>query len=223
MIVLLKCAMTTITTWALALLLWKAPPEKMASQYQLPGHEETVDQKTERYESIARDVIAVAYDANEKPLYVGLHGRAKTAATLLAIGFHESGFAHDVDIGPCYRGIDKKGGRCDGGASACVMQLKIGTGTTVEGWTQSDLFSDRQKCFRAALHLLKRSSKACLKFGPDYAFAAYAGGMCEFGHQRGLELLALVKRFYTHEAPPGVDSMFLIQPSTIVAIETPPS
>jgi hypothetical protein len=211
--------MNAITIWSMAFLLWKAPPEKMANQYQLPGYEETADQKTQRYQSIAEDVVAVAFDPAERPLYGGPNGRAKTVVTLLSVAFHESGFAKDVDIGPCYRGKNGKDQRCDGGASSCVLQIKIGAGTTTEGWTQADLFADRKKCFKAGKRLLARSFKACSRLGPDHLFDAFASGVCGLGNKRARELASLVSTFHGHAKPPGPDSEFLQE---LVAVQEEP-
>jgi hypothetical protein len=207
-----------IVLWALALITWKAPAEIAVHHNQYPGHTETVEQINARYLAIATDVATVAYDPAEKPLYAGAFGRARTMTTLLAVAFHESGFAHDVDVGPCYRGKDGKGSRCDGGRSACMLQRLVGTGTTPEGWTQADLFADRQKCFRSGLHRIASSFRQCGKLGPDYVFDGYAGGLCELSvngvsttrHTRGLELVSYSSDFYRHAPAPGADSAFLL-------------
>lgn len=192
--------LTPIVIWAVSLMTWKASPERLANQVSFPGNEETVEEKSSRYQQIAQAAADVAFDPNEHPVFLGSNARYRTLAALLAISFHESGYAKDVDIGPCYRGKDGKSERCDHGQSACLMQIKIGAGTTDEGWSQAELFSDRRKCFRAGLHLLQKSVKTCLKHGADFAFDGYAGGTCETpaSHKSGLQLLELSRDFYKH-------------------------
>lgn len=194
-----------------------APPAKLAAAYQLPGYEETVEEKQVRYESFASDLYEVVYDPSVKPLFGGKKGRAMTAATILGVAFHESGFAHDVDKGPCYRGRNGRDVRCDGGMSACVMQIKLGAGTTTlrshgfEGLTQADLFRDRKLCFRVGLHLIRRSFVACSKQGPEGKLNAYASGVCTLGLDKSKELLAIVRRFVADRSKiPGPDKLLLL-------------
>ena len=170
--------MNPVTSWLFSLMVAFAPPEARANSAQLPGHEETATQKEARYQSIADDLYAVAYDPNETPLFKGNKGRARTAALLLAIAYHESGFAHDVDIGPCYRGRDGQGARCDHGRSACVMQIHIGDKTTAQGYSRDELFADRKKCFRAGLALVRRSLSECRHLDSKHRLNAYASGVC---------------------------------------------
>lgn len=172
--------MNVIIKWIVAMMLAQSPPTRDAKHHQFGEWTETAEQREQRYASIAEDLWAVAYDPEQPPIYAGPQGRAATVALVLAVAYMESGFAPDVDKGPCYRG--KKGGpywsRCDGGRSACMMQLNIGNGTTAEGWSQEDLFADRQKCFRAAIRKLRGSVGACKALGPDAALNAYGQGYC---------------------------------------------
>jgi hypothetical protein len=208
--------MNTVIAWIMSLMVQVAPPERLAAVPQLPGWEETVEEKLERYESIAKDLYEVAYDPKTRPLYGGERGRAMTAATILGIAFHESGFAADVDKGPCYR-EGKFRERCDGGRSACLMQIQIGDGTTalrhgVEGLSQVDLFRDRKACFRAGLSLVRRSFASCAKAGSDAKLAAYASGRCDnpMGIVRSRELLGIARRFVADRSRiPGPDTTFL--------------
>lgn len=175
----------TLEAWALAILLAKAPLS-IADLPAYPGWEETQAERLERYQGIAHAAVEV--------------GRTRTTvAKLLAVSFHESGWARDVDLGPCYRGKDGKSPRCDGGRASCMMQVR----TDVHRWKSEDLFASREACFRAGLELLNRSGKACAKLGPLYAYDSYTGGACidgvSLGHSRGLELFSLVERFRTWE------------------------
>lgn len=208
--------MNIAATWILSLMTAVAPPDKLAAQPQWPGWEETVTEKKARYEAIAEDLYEVVYDPMVRSLYGGKHGRAMTAATMLAVIYHESGFARDVDQGPCYQG---KGAslRCDGGRSACMAQVQIGEGTTtlrshgIAGLTKADLFADRKSCFRIAEHLIRRSFTACAKQGPNAKLNAYASGVCTLGEDRSIEILSIARRFVADRSKlPGPDELFLL-------------
>jgi hypothetical protein len=202
--------MNPIVSWLFAMMVAFAPPEKTSKAYQFPGHEETVEQKTARYQSIAQDLYDVVYDPDADPVYGGPNGRRRTALLMLAIAFHESGFAHDVDIGPCYRGRDGQSARCDHGKSACVMQLHVGEGTTPEGYSQADLFADRKKCFRAALARIRSSLGECKHLDERHRLNAYASGVCTRGDEQSEELMDLVDKFGAKvAAPPEDDAAYM--------------
>ncbi len=181
----------TLEAWALAVMLAKAPLS-IADLPAYPGWAETQDERLERYRGIAHAAVEVG----------------KTRATvgeLLAVAFHESGFARDVDLGPtCYRGKDGKNTRCDSGRAVCVMQIRV----DVHKWTATELFGSREMCFKAGLEILNRSRKACGKLDASHAYDSYAGGSCldgvSLGHTRGLELFGLVSRFRAWEPLPGL-------------------
>jgi hypothetical protein len=122
-----------------------------------------------RYTEIASDLAAVVYDPAEAPLFSGPDGRAKTAALLASIAAHESTFRADVEDGRA---------RGDGGTSWCFMQLHIGSGKTVEGWTAQDVTSDRKLCFRAGLHIARESFRMCNGLAENELLGAYASGHC---------------------------------------------
>jgi hypothetical protein len=205
--------MSAVAEWLLGLMVAFAPPERAAKQEHFPGWEETVDARRERYASIAADLYALAYDPETKPIFGGKKGRARTAALLLAVAYHESGFARDVDLGPCYRGKDGKGARCDHGLSACLMQVRIGKGTTSEGWTQKELFEDRKKCFAAGLRLLRRSFSACKALPMKHRLNAYASGSCDKGHAGSERLMNMAEKFTTKLPLPGPDERHVVQRS----------
>src|SRR5512139_1111558 len=110
----------------------------------MPGHEETDDAKRARLTSIAEDAAAVALDPDVRPLFAGPLGREATAAAILAVAYHESGFAADVDSGRCYR-VGAFKSRCDHGRAVCLMQI------------QNADIADRRECFRVGLAGLRRS------------------------------------------------------------------
>ena len=197
--------MNPIVSWLFALIVAFAPPDKAAQAAQFPGHEETAEQKIERYKSIAQDLYDVVYDPEVEPVYPGSKGRARTALLMVAIAFHESGFAHDVDIGPCYRGRDGQSARCDHGRSACIMQMHIGGGTTPEGYTQAELFADRKKCLRSALARIRSSMGECKALDEKHRLNAYASGVCTRGDEQSEELASFVEKFAARVPMPAED------------------
>ena len=113
---------------------------------------ESIDDARDRYESIARDVVSVAFDESESPVFSGPEGRTQTALLMLSVASYESGYRKKVDDG-------RRLG--DHWHSYCLMQVRVGTGVTREGWTGRDLVTDRRLCFRAGLHILRSSFGAC--------------------------------------------------------------
>jgi len=197
--------MDAATTWLFALMTTFAPPERAATERAFPGWEETVEDRRERFAAIATAVRNVAFDPAEKPVFGGERGRARTAALLLAIAWHESGYSRDVDLGPCWRGRANDGPRCDHGRAHCLLQVHARDGKTLEGWTPAELHADREKCFRAGLHIVQRSFAACRKNPPQHRLAAYASGRCDAGQSGSERLLALGERFATRRKAPGPD------------------
>jgi hypothetical protein len=130
---------------------------------------ESVDDARARYESIARDVVSVAFDESESPLFSGAEGRTQTALLMLSVASYESGYRKVVDDG-------RRLG--DHSHSYCLMQVRVGTGVTREGWSGHDLVTDRTLCFRAALHILRSSFGACHALAVDDRLSAYATGHC---------------------------------------------
>ena len=194
-------------------MVYLAPPERLAILPAFPGWAETVDQRTARYESIANDIAAVVLDPEEKPLYGGPQGRGQTAALIVAVAFMESGFAPDVDKGPCYRGKDGKGLRCDSGRSASIMQIMVGDGRTKDGWKKADLFQDRTKAVRAALHLMHMSFAwgrsrvgARLERGslenPEMLFLDGYAGNTSLAHKRAVQRILLGRKLMGRPAMP---------------------
>jgi hypothetical protein len=172
--------------WIFAVLVALAPPDRYAPLQALPGWSETPAEREARYRTIAADLDAVI--AAAPPLFGGAGGKRETAALILAVAHHESGFAPDVDLGPCYRGRDGRSLRCDAGRAACVMQVR---GTPEE---QRELFADRRRCFREGLRLLRRSLSACSKLPPSKRLAAYASGSCAGGHKESADMIAAAQR-----------------------------
>jgi hypothetical protein len=160
--------MDPIIAWALAFMTAVAPPGRK-------GTRETYDEGALRYREIAKAAAAVAYDPDTAPLFEGQSGRARTLALLLSVAFYESGFLRHVDfgIGPRARG--------DSGQSWCLMQIMVGTGRTIQGWSGTDLVANRQRCFRAGLAMMKWSFQACRDKPSMELLDAYTSGSCERG------------------------------------------
>jgi len=160
----------------------------------IAGAKETHDEGIVRYGEIAESIIAVAYDPQEKPLFPGKFGRARTAALLASIALFESGYRKDVDLnlGPQARG--------DGGRSWCMVQVQLGkpnpatgktdlrialtkegyefTKDTSRGWSGEDLISDRRNCFRAGLRMASSSFTVCRNLPVLERLSAYTAGNC---------------------------------------------
>lgn len=132
---------------------------------------ETPEEGRARYHEIARAAAQVAYDPALRPVYGGPYGRAETMVLLLSIASYESGFRRDVDLG---LGKLSRGS----GIDSCLLQIRVGSGKTHEGWTHEDLVSDREKCFRAGLALIRKSFGACKKHDELDRLSAYARGRC---------------------------------------------
>jgi hypothetical protein len=229
-----------ITTWLLSLMTFLAPPEKLAALPQYPGWEETADDKLARYTEIAEALYHVTYDPKQKPLYVGPRARAHTAATLLALAFVESGFAKDVDKGPCSskrpRGMD-----CDGGNAAGLGQIRLDDGQSilaihgVEGKTKAEIFGDRELMFGIELFMVRRSFQSCRRYGADWSLNVYASGSCTRsknpvdkiagdgilkgkmvplpdGLLKGKARLDQARRLLSRQPVPGPDKEYLWQP-----------
>jgi len=198
--------MNPFSAWIFAILIAIASPEKrddyqkqllhpsvspaMQARAGLPDARETKEEGEARYREIAADLDAVL--STEKPLFGGKNGKIWTAAVMLSFMKLESGLRLDVDKGK------GKWGRGDYGRSFCLMQLQMsgkkGEGHVqiahpeMETWTGLDVVSDRKKCFRAGLEILRRSIGAC-QTGVNAAgeivplamadrFSAYTKGTC---------------------------------------------
>lgn len=214
----------TVVAWIFALMSFLAPPERLtaAPHVQLPGWEETLEQRTERYESIAKDIYEVVYDPAAKLPYRGKRGRAQTAALLVAIAFMESGFMPDVDKGPCYRKGNFRS-RCDGGLSAGMWQARLGEGETllsihgIDGLKQADLFRDRKVQVRIALHMVNKSFRAARLLGPEDVLNVYASGRTGAGQKGGLARLQTAKRAYAARPPSWKEDKEYVIVSEVVA------
>jgi len=173
--------------WLLSVLVSWVPPGRHIEVY--PDSWETKEQGIARYTSYAEDLLEVAFDPEEAPLFRGppWAARLKTALLLAAISLKESGLRKDVDsdTGKLARG--------DHGRSVCVMQINLGEGKVpLEGelgkWTAKDLvgLDNRKNCFRVGLRMVRRSFKAC--GGQTVSkLAGYTSGSCDKGLAKSQE------------------------------------
>lgn len=159
--------MDPIIAWAVSLMVSWAPPGLSSIKDAI----ETPEEGRARYHEIARAAAQVAYDPEQKPVFGGPRGRAETLALLLSIASYESGYRRDVDlgIGKLARGE---------GVDSCLLQVRVGAGKTREGWSHEDLVTDREKCFRAGLSLIRKSFGACRKQDLLDRLSAYTRGRC---------------------------------------------
>jgi hypothetical protein len=167
-----------IVAWAVAFMLTLGPPGRS----KMAGAEETAEEGLARYREIARAAATVAFDPSSRLLFRGPHARSQTLAVLLSVAHHESGFRKDVDlgVGPFARGS---------GLDSCLLQIRIGKGATREGWNHADLVSDRTKCFRAGLAMMRLSAGACRSMGVRDMLSAYASGRCSSPNAESRALL----------------------------------
>lgn len=226
--------MNLIIAWILAFIVAQAPPNR--PQF-LPDAKETVPEATARYESIAKDIAEVVFDASETPLFKGQNGRIKTAAVIQSIMLHESGFRKDVDLG---RGKQAVG---DGGKSWCMMQVQLGVvkanGKTqqrivlesegtfhfvfdgVSGLGGEDLVKDRKNCIRAGLHIMRRSFAACSRLPAIQLLNAYASGSCDKGQESSERRMGLALRWFKAHKPDFTDADVLAAPLEPMPLSEP--
>jgi hypothetical protein len=151
------------------------------------------EETASRYASIARDVVTVAFDEAEEPLFPGADGRAQTALLMLSIASFESAYRKTVD-----QGIR----RGDHGRSFCLMQIRVGDGTTREGWTGRQLVTDRRMCFRTALHILHGSFNVCHRLPIEDRMSAYATGRCIENADISRSRVGRARSWWTTHTPP---------------------
>lgn len=160
--------MNPIVAWLLALMLQFAPPGKAV---EMPGFEETVEQRTARYQSIAEDIYTVV-DRSQ----VHMLTRQQNAGLLLAVALGESELAKDTDVGPCFHGTFNGinyAHRCDGGKAVGIMQVQMPT-------QDAPLyFGDRKRLLAKALRGIAGSFGACRDLPFDERLAAYGAGKCD--------------------------------------------
>lgn len=138
-----------------------------------------------RYVGVAVDAVDVAFDPAEEPLLPGPRGRELTAAIILAVASAESNFELAVEDGR------KRG---DHGRAWCLMQVQPGQGIVLTedgtyryargGLDGPALARDRAACFRAGLHVLRDSMRACARLPLEDRLSVYTSGRCQVGEPR---------------------------------------
>jgi hypothetical protein len=201
--------MDPIIAWAVAFMIAVAPPGR-------PGSKEAPDDGAARYREIAAAAARVAYDPEATPLFGGSMGRARTLALLLSVANYESGFLRHVDFGIGSRA------RGDSGQSWCLMQIKVGTGRTAEGWTGRDLVADRERCFRAGLAIMRRSFQACRNNSPTEMLDAYTSGSCDRGQMESRRRVEGAMKWMAQHAAPAEPQLQIQAPWETSAASTMP-
>lgn len=209
---------TSLHQWIVDWMVSVSPP----GQTYVKDAEESAEDALRRYEDIADDVISVAYDERERPVFSGKYGRAMTAALMVAVAFNESSFRKDVDfgLGPKARG--------DSGKSWCLMQVWMGRprrdGTTdtrvkfdgqglrfttgSDGWGGEDLVRDRRACFQTGIRVVRMSFNACRRLPVDERLAQYASGdgTCTAGRDSSKVRVQTAQKWLAKRRPPLTDA-----------------
>jgi len=176
-----------LSAWIFSVMTMMAPIDR-SSLPTVPGAKETPFERIDRYDAISKMAVQVSFDPNESPLPLTSKEmnqlnirtdeqlRAFTALTLVSVALWESSyFRRDVDLGTGRLGFG------DNGRSVCLMQINVGKGMTAEGWGAKELVEDRDKCFRAALHLLQDSWRSCGNVPMEQRASVYTSGTCRDG------------------------------------------
>lgn len=199
--------MKALTAWlVLAMASWIPLPE-------VPLHDEPLADYAARRESIAKDILEVAQDPTEEPLFDGPTGREETALFMAAIASFESAYDLHVDLGK----------RRGAAGEVCIMQVAVDAAITkrgmitAEGWTRDELVADRKKCIRAALHKLQVSKKICgdanhmlnqtkrAMKGADL-YTLYTGGKCSEGSPYAAHRYDRARRWLGKNPVPKVET-----------------
>jgi hypothetical protein len=162
--------------------------------------------------------MTVAFDPSEPPLFSGPQGRYRTMALMLAVADFESGFRKDVDTGV---GSNAKG---DGGQSWCLEQVRLGAASGGRTYTRvvlndrgisfvfdgtgiggEDLVSDRKKCLRVALHMMRMSFDAC-QGAVEGKLSQYASGSCDRGWEASSRRVKKAAKWLAAQPPPSDDA-----------------
>jgi hypothetical protein len=196
-----------VRSWIVGIISKAAPPGR---KIYYPEGQETVEEATARYESIADDLIHVIYDPKTKPLFRGENGRARTVTVVLGIMFHESAFMRQVDYGL------GKAGRGDHGRSWCSLQIKVGDGKTLkwntvhdrpikwndpkeeifDGYTGKELVENRRLCISEGLKIMQLSFGGTAGLPLADRLRVYASGNREDGADKSHSRMNTAMRFY---------------------------
>lgn len=197
--------------WIVSIISKAAPPGR---KIYYPEGQETVEDATARYESIADDLIQVVYDPKTPPLFKDANGRARTIAVILGVMLHESGFMRQVDYGI------GKAGLGDHGKSFCSLQLKVGSGKTLkwntrfnrpvkwndpkdeifDGYTGQELVQHRRLCISEGLKLMRISFGGTQGLPLEDRLRIYASGNREDGADKSHSRMKTAMTFFAMSA-----------------------
>lgn len=208
-----------VVRWAVDRMSEWSPPGKYAYL------NETKEEALARYAEIASAARDVAFDPQESPLFQGPDGRSRTMSVLLAVASVESGgFQRSVDLG-IGNGVG------DGGKSWCLMQVRLSEASkstkrtwyrivldgayfsyaygTDSGWGGEDLVADRTKCFRAGLHMVRKSFDVMASRPLEDRLSVYASGRPDLGLKASRRRMAKAVEWLTASPPPVQDHAVL--------------
>lgn len=209
--------MESIITYVLAAMLSWVPIQNLT-----PYGESEAEARV-RLRAIATDIVTVAFDPAEPPVFAGADGRIKTSLLHAAIASMEGGFQKFIEDGACnkpgYAG-DRRG-NCDGGHAWSLWQIHIfGNGYLfmADGSLSSvdaspdyarehpdeivrgpQIISDRMKAVRLAQRLERSSIK---RFN---SLCAYTGECDNANQAKAVVRLDRAKNYFAHHpyvAPP---------------------
>lgn len=199
---------TALAAWFLAVMTALVPPTHATAAPTYPGWAETVEARGARYTTIAWDAAIVINDEGERA-GPGLDAR-HSGALALAVADHESLFAPDVDLGPCYRGPTNAWPRCDHGESVSLWQVRAANAEERDRYQR-----DRQAALREALRRMRRSLWLCRHLPREERLALYASGDCERGHQAAREIDAIYRRVLAMPVPVPAPAAEVTPPALI--------
>lgn len=222
--------METLITWIMGFMIAAAPPGRKTY---VPEAEETKIEAEQRYRDIAVDIAEVLYGPDrEKSLFGGRYAQARTVSVVLSLMLHESGFRRDVDYG------EGKLARGDQGRSWCLMQLNVGKGKTTPwnevknrrarpadpeseihtGWTGEELVTDRTRCIRAGMRVIRSSFLSCRRLGRLEWLRVYASGSTEKGSSHSRQRMGVAIRWFDRNRPTfkDTDIIEMLKPPTLM-------
>jgi len=207
--IVIQYILTAILSWC--------PPEVYFRPYG-----ETVDQARERLSGITTDIVTVAFDKSEPPVFTGGAGRVKTALLQAAIASKENAYQRFVDEGACNKPdyVADRRGTCDGGHAFSLWSLHVfgggylllgdGTITTaryvptlaaahpelvIDG---PALLADRKTAIRVAQRLERRTLRQY------HSLCEYTGESCdEDRHPKAVARYELAHEYFEHHPFPA--------------------
>lgn len=198
-----------LVSWLTSAMLAWIPPQH--------GHE---GPEAQRYAELARDVLTITFDADERPLIEGPKGRSKTALLLASIMGFESAYRQDVQTG------EKRGKAGD----ACYMQVIVPRGKRIRllqdvamhrdtyewvsygapeddtAWTVNELLGldHVDNCIRTGLHIARESFRICKNL------SMYTSGQCIKDEPKAYHREQRAKQHFKIHPAPVTDAETLV-------------